>query len=694
MTIPTDERLITDEQVFSAFDLNSPGLEETAAAYRSGALETAKQHLCDYFLRRSNVRFLFDYRGLPLKPIRPEENPYAFQASLGFGDDLNAFCLDAGKKMMQNIYVLPGKGRGEIPQGENFEHMIHYNFLTGVGTGPRFHLDLFVRGQFFEYLAILYHERGDKNICEHFTKVLNKFLETYPLQVVDTSPAANRFQYEEDRDAMSVGFLALAYLTLLYTRLPYDAGYPVVFALIKHLWFLGLQFRRFDTDTYKPYNHHMWERGLIPFMLGTLLPEIPAFADIQRHGADIVSRHVKEDFNTQGGYNEHSIAYWSGAALGEMLYRGVSLARLNNIELLDSDALRCIDKSFTALASICPPGKTYPSIGDNRGPLVNPVLALGVAMTGNAACADVLAVRTGSQHAAVHTPLDFKSHAVGFVCLRSSFAPDANYVLLSAKTDCGASGHNHMDMLSLSLTMRGVPVIGEPYADRLYHKAKVGCRERGYMYNMRAHNTVLAFGESVAPDRVFADKWGVYRPDSPVTDFVNSETGAYVSAYHVGYPHCRHTRKLLFARSGALLIRDEIARGNRVGEPHLQRWHLMQGSKVHMQDDAAAVVEQGGVTLLFLWDALDSLTLQDDSDVLTPNIIQPDEPLAPILEAAFSNLHDITTDLLMVSLNFLIVDISGGKAFDLKTLRAALRGLALHMDAPDAVDALARLAGL
>lgn len=691
MTIPIDERLISDEQVFSAFDLNSPGLEETAAAYRSGELETAKQHLCDYFLRRSNVCFLFDYRHLPFQPIRPEENPYAFQASLGFGEDLNAFCLEAGKKMMQNIYVLPGKGRGEIPLGENFEHMIHYNFLTGVGTGPRFHLDLFVRGQFFEYLAILYHETGDKKVCEHFTKVLNKFLETYPLQVVDTSPSANRFQYEEDRDAMSVGFLALAYITLLYTRLPYDAGYPVVFTLLKHIWFLGLQFRRFDTDTYKPYNHHMWERGLIPFMLGTLLPEIPAFADMQRHGADIVSRHVKEDFNKEGGYNEHSIAYWSGAALGEMLYRGASLARLNNIELLDSDALGRIDKSFTALAAICPPGKAYPAIGDNRGPLVNPVLALGVAMTGNTACAEVLAARTNGKPSEGGMPFDFSSQDVGFVCLRSSFAPDANYVLLSAKTDCGASGHNHMDMLSLCLTMRGVPVIGEPYADSLYHKVKVGCRERGYMYNMRAHNTVLAFGESVAPDRVFADKWGVYRPDSPVTDFVSSETGAYVSAYHVGYPHCRHTRRLLFARNGALLIRDEIARGNRVSEPHLQRWHLMQGCKVRVQDSASAIVEQDGVTLLFVWDTLDSLKLQDDSDILRPNIVKPDEPLAPILEAAFSNMHDITTDLLMVPLNLLILDITGGKIFELEPLRQTLRELALQMDAPDALERLANL---
>lgn len=34
---------------------------------------------------------------------------------------------------------------------------------------------------------------------------------------------------------------------------------------------------------------------------------------------------------------------------------------------------------------------------------------------------------------------------------------------------------------------------------------------RGYMYNMTSHNTVLAHGEPVLPDCVYANKWGVYR---------------------------------------------------------------------------------------------------------------------------------------------------------------------------------------
>lgn len=687
MTIPTDERLITDAQVFNAFNLQAKGLEKTCEAYQLGDIETAKMCLCDYFLNRCNVKYFFDFRTSPLMPINPQENPYAFQASLGFGANLKEFCLNAGEKMMKNIYVLPGEGRGEIPLGANFENMIHFNFLTDNGTGHRNHLDMFVRGQFFEYLGILYHETGNSDICDHFKTVLNKFLETYPLQVVDTSCGANRFQYDEDRDAMSVGFLALSYITLLYTRLPYDAGYQVVFELIKHIWFLGLQFRRFDNDIYKPYNHHMWERGLVPFMLGTLFPEIPEFVNMQKRGAQVVSQHVKDDFNLQGGYNEHSIAYWAGAALGEMLYRGASLARLNNAVLLDDDALSRLDKTFTALASICPPEERYPSLGDNRGPLVKPILKLGVAMTGNDACAAQLEEKDFCFLGDYIINLDYCNSSTGFTCMRSGTKPDSSYVLMSTKIDCGASGHNHMDMLSLFVTIKGVQIIGEPYADKIYRNAKMNSPQRGYLYNMSAHNTVLAFGKSVVDDRMLADKWGVYRPDSPVAEFTSTEQGAYVNAYHVGYVHCRHTRKVLFGRNGTLLVRDEIARGNRVAQPHLQRWHLTEGCTAVVENNTC-VVEKDNLKLLFVWDKADAIKINYDREILFPEIVEDHNKLAPIIDVEFSNMEDITTDLLMVPLNMLVLDISNRQMPNIENLRSQLEELSLKMDSPQAIEQL------
>lgn len=226
-----------------------------------------------------------------------------------------------------------------------------------------------------------------------FEEILMKFFETYPLRVTDTSPDANRFQFTEDRDVMSVGWLVFVYISLLYTRVPYEISPDLSFEIIRRIWYLGSQFQRFEHDTYRPYNHHMGEQGLVPFLLGTLFPEIPAFLDMKTRGAQIVCRHLKEDFNAFGGYNEHSIAYWSGAAVGEMLYRGVYLANLNREMLLNEEAKLRLSRTFSILAQICPPGGVYPSLGDNGGPLADPILDLGIKMSDNGYCRELLALR-------------------------------------------------------------------------------------------------------------------------------------------------------------------------------------------------------------------------------------------------------------------------------------------------------------
>ena len=124
--------------------------------------------------------------------------------------------------------------------------------------------DMIVRGQFFEYLAVLYHETGDPKVLDSFEEVLQVFFQTYPLQIVNCSPSTDRFQYTEDRDVMSAGWLSVVYTGLFYTRVPYEISTDLAFEILKRIWFLGIQFRRFDEDGYRPYNHHMWERGLVP----------------------------------------------------------------------------------------------------------------------------------------------------------------------------------------------------------------------------------------------------------------------------------------------------------------------------------------------------------------------------------------------------------------------------------------------
>ena len=71
---------------------------------------------------------------------------------------------------------------------------------------------------------------------------------------------------------MSAGFLAISMLSLLYTRIPYEIPSGEAFDIIKNLWYLGIQFRRVDDAPYQDYNHHLWEKGLVPYILSIMPP--------------------------------------------------------------------------------------------------------------------------------------------------------------------------------------------------------------------------------------------------------------------------------------------------------------------------------------------------------------------------------------------------------------------------------------
>lgn len=657
MEIPVDERTITDEHFFSALNLEFPGLENVKRFYEGGQIQEAKQQLLHYYQTRSQVKYLFDYRQLPLTPINTDEDPYSFQASLGLSGSLKEFCLYGGRKMMEHIYVVPGRGRGEFDLGRNFETPLHFSFLNDQGK-KRNHLNLFVRGTSFEYLYVLYHETGDKKVLQTIEDLLHLYFETYPLVISNTDSDAARFQFDEDRDVMSAGFLSLTYTGLLYTRIPYEIDPELAFDILKHLWFLGIQFRRFDQDYYRPYNHHMWERGLIPFILGTMFPEIPAFSEMKAIGAKVICRHVCDDFNEDGGYNEHSIAYWSGAALGEMLYRGIYLARINGETLLDAESRRRMEASFRILAQIAPPQSKYPSLGDNQGPSVEPILEIGEKMFGHPACREVLNIRRQGLGLPHYAPLDYHNKKTGFVCGKSGYDRNASYFLMSAKTNCGYSGHNHMDMLSLFITIRGKSIIEEPDSGRLYHAVRMASPHRGYMYNMTSHNTVLAFGKPIAPDEMYADSWGVYRPDTPIQDFLSTPLGMYAEAYHDAYTFCLHTRRILFHRTAGLIVQDRIDRGNRAPAAHIQRWHLAKGITAAPVNKTSLLLTCEEVKVLCIWDRPAAIQIYRQ-ELPYPEIITDPSELTTVIDVSFLGEEEKTLDYAATEITAVFLDVTG-----------------------------------
>ncbi len=592
MDILSDERLIDDEFLFSAFDYKVAGLEKAGELYIAGKYDDAKKSIVNYFRTRNNVTYFFDYRGLPLKKVKDEEIPFSFQSSVGLTSSIKEFALSAGEKLMNNIYVLPGH-RGEVDLGPNLENEIHFNVYTDTGKKHRGTMSMFSRGQFFEYLAFLYHETGDRKVLSKYEELLKFFFDKYPLVVEDFSMDVIHIQMTEDRDVMNISWLASVFTGMLYFQATYELDYHVVFEMLKHMYFLMLQLRRYDDDTFRPFNYNFFERGVAPYMFAVLYPEFPEIKYMKKRGAAMSLRHIKEDFNIDGGFNEHSLAYWYGATVSEMLYRVVFIAKLNNEPLLDEDAYNIVNRTFSLFATLDTNGKFLPSIGDGKGPRIDPILMLGSVMIDNKECKELYEYRCKNGEYPKHITKYYANTNTGFVIGKSGVDSSANAFYMLAKVDSGTSGHNHMDMLSMDIKLRGEWFVSEPYSGFLYSKYRMNSIQRGYCYNMDSHNTVLCYGEPIVSWDKLANKSGTFRPDAHVNEFKKYKDGMYVSGYHYGYTFCSHTRSVLFSDNGTMIVRDVVGRGNRLSRPHIQRWNLEPGVNVVLFDAKAVLLSKG-----------------------------------------------------------------------------------------------------
>ena len=82
LTIPIDERAITDEDLLDSLDYGMPELAEVRRLAELKDLKNAKKALVGYFENRTKPKYFFDYRSLPLECIDTDSNPYVFQAAL------------------------------------------------------------------------------------------------------------------------------------------------------------------------------------------------------------------------------------------------------------------------------------------------------------------------------------------------------------------------------------------------------------------------------------------------------------------------------------------------------------------------------------------------------------------------------------------------------------------------------------
>ena len=98
---------------------------------------------------------------------------------------------------------------------------------------------------------------------------------------------------------MIAGWLALNYITLLYTRVPYEMHTETAFEIIKHLWFLECSFEDLiQTDIENTKSSYVGA-GDCAFHSGNTFPGNSVHRN-EEAGAEVIRMHIRDDFNEEG----------------------------------------------------------------------------------------------------------------------------------------------------------------------------------------------------------------------------------------------------------------------------------------------------------------------------------------------------------------------------------------------------------
>lgn len=435
------------------------------------------------------------------------------------------------------------------------------------------------------------------------------------------------------------------------------------FRLFRYAWYVMGYHRTYDRNRYRHYNHHLFERGMAPIAFSVLFPEFPHLRPMLERGMAVVDAHFEHDYHESGGYDEHSLAYTCKTTLSEFLFPIVRLLELNGMGDSCQAWRDKLGQVCTYYSGLVMPDGRFPDVGDAGGGAAKQLLVQGAARFGSRSAQAVLEALglAGREHeerddagspeseplsaspslppngrsTAQHTP-----HAVGktssapstlgalrlsgsmtdrrpgdsanalpplakgdpptgYLWARDRWAPDGSYMLMCNKIFTRHCAHNHVDMLSLILAVRGETLIGEPLARTLYKYVSNGSTLDEYLRGLGSHNTVLVHGQAVTKPMLQRER----RMDGQTVRteaFESLDDAVYARASHQADPNGSHTREVLFAHGVGWLIVDTVGitrAGN--GQPHVQRWHLEHGVTVErVETDVGDGDAESGALLL------------------------------------------------------------------------------------------------
>ncbi|MBN1352258.1 alginate lyase family protein [candidate division KSB1 bacterium] len=604
MNILDDERRITDLDFFAHLRSDLPALADVHHALKKTGLADAREMFVEYFLKRKEPRWYFDWR------FRKEPVTEFWDRSHTWGTPQLVPHEKRIQSLMQDVFTDSSGKKHDISDMTRMDPLVLRHGEKGQ------HIAMFI---WASDLGEMYARTHDERYPQKLIRLLREYDRAFPRKVTEFDPDSPWLE-RTDLPWWHLMFIGKAVHNMLITLYTGILHHPVVqpddiFLFFKKLWFYAAQFTRFTRKgEYRHFNHHWYEWGTCPFMFGQMFPEFKGFSDMRDWGREVINMHLERDFFDDGTYLEHSTCYNAGT-LGINLLIPWAVAAANNIPLVESNNIARVRSWLGWVAGMTRPDGVLPSIGDEFDKYAMNTLARSAALLKEPALKGVAQIALNTLK-----KLDSPARAFGFPefgieeCLRakwdklpavdpeftSAVFPDGGWVVLrdgwdeksmylalSAINPPLGKNHGHWDLLSFLAFARGHSFITDP-ASWIYNGYYTAER-RGYLYSMESHNVLTIDDDPLISKRDLYPIWTGEVPKCTIEEYHLGEKIDFVSAWHDGYAPQRHTREILFVKNNYWLIIDHISNPD-------SDWLHTYRRRLHFDFDVA--VEAGNSQLL------------------------------------------------------------------------------------------------
>jgi hypothetical protein len=613
-----DWRDCTDAEFFEALRECAPRLKRAGRLRRTDP-EAARALVVEHFLRRARPRWAFDFRRRRAR-VLPSRNFF-------FGEAVDLLKARRSLKYRFYDYNVSGNYHALTPEVD-WDRAGVWRFGAGWLTMS------------FGYWALFpaagYAVTRDRRYARVFARCWARWFRDFPTRATDTG-LEGFFQFDTLTRAgmetcMCTGRRALVMIDVLYSGMLGAVDADLAFEVVKYLWFVARLFQRaFAARGRRPDfdvgNHNLFDRGTVPFCLGTMFPEFDCAAELRRRGRAVLRRHASDPtrgaIRPDGTSWEHSARYaWYAAG---MIRQALEVARLNRQPLFSAGEERRVAAFLETFADLTAPDGQMVPYGDCQPPRAGCHLELARSCYSGTRAERVA---RGLGHVTyVHAPARRRSPlrhrgmpeasrffpGSGILVARTGWRNRDSLLFVTAEPRASYSGHSHHDFGSVQLWCDGVPLFYEA-ATWSYRIDEPVPAERGYYYSAFSHNLLTV--EGYRPRSVFrkmGTSWWGDKHNPPVkTEAVDLDgPRGEMTVSHAAYPGITVRRVYRFDLAERWLEFTDLVTAARRARRTFRQWlHLGFGARARILRRGGMVVRLDGVEARCAWSSsLPPLTL-------------------------------------------------------------------------------------